>query len=131
MGDNGLKEVQKRTLIDGFALTDLNRSCCQIPVPLVNQALRIGHKRVVDENVEMILRSQQRADITIECKIGLPGAFDSLSHLRVGGVHKVSDLPAHLLLPVRERLNVFVDAGIGLVWTHGSMIPRNKALLAG
>jgi hypothetical protein len=115
IGDNGLKEVQQGALVDGFALTDLNRPRGQVPVSLVNKALGIGHEGIVDENVEMIFRSQQRADIAIERKIGLPGALDGLNHLRVGGVHQVSHLPANLLLPVRERLNVFVDAGIDLV----------------
>src|SRR6266567_4358880 len=86
MGDNGLKEVQKGALVDGFILTDLNRPCCQVPLPLVNNALGIGH-------------------------------------VRVGGVYQLSHLAAHLLLPARERMNVFVDAGVGLVCTHGSMIP--------
>src|SRR5947209_251754 len=71
IGDNGLKEVQKGALVDGFILTDLNRPCCQVPLSLVNNALGIGHDGVVDENGEMILRSQQRADVAIQRKIGL------------------------------------------------------------
>src|SRR2546430_16465461 len=78
IGDNGLKEVQKGALVDGFILTDLNRPCCQVPLPLVNNALGIGHDGVVDENVEMILRSEQRADVTIQRKIGPLCALDGL-----------------------------------------------------
>src|SRR5438045_4844774 len=36
IGNNGLKEVQQGTLVDGFALTDLNRSCCKVALSLVN-----------------------------------------------------------------------------------------------
>src|SRR5258708_823913 len=115
IGDNGLKEVQKDTLVDGFVLTDLNRPRCQVLLSLVNNALGIRHDGVVDENVEMILRSEQRADVAMQRKIGLLGALDGLGHLRVGGVHQISHLTANLLLPARERLNVFVDAGVSLV----------------
>ena len=131
IGDNGFKEVQKGALVDGFILTDLNRPCCQVPLPLVNNALGIGHDGVVDENVEMILRSQQRADVALQRKIGPPGTLDGLGHLRVGGMHQLSHLAAQLLLPSRERSNVVVDAGVGLVGTHASMIPRIKGLLLG
>src|SRR6266516_7056330 len=78
MGDNSLKEVQKGALVDGFVLTDLNRPCCQVPLSLVHNALGIGHGGIVDENVEVILRSQQRADVAVERKIGLLCAFDRL-----------------------------------------------------
>jgi len=101
IGDNGFKEVQKGALVDGLILTDLNRPCCQVPLPLVNHALGIGHDGVVDENVEMILRSEQRADVAIQRKIGLLCALDGLGHVRVGGMHQISHLAANILLPAR------------------------------
>ena len=130
IGDNGLKEVQQGACVDGFVLADLNRPRCQVPLSLVNNTLGIGHDGVVDENVEMILRSQQRADVAIQRKIGLLCALDGLGHIRVGGMHQISHLAAHILLPDRERINVFVDAGVGLVCTHAIMIPRIKGLIA-
>ena len=57
-------------------LPDLNRPCCQVALSLVHNALGIRHDGIVDENVEMILRSQQRADVAMQRKIGLPGALD-------------------------------------------------------
>jgi hypothetical protein len=131
IGNNGLKEVQQGALVDGFALTDLNRPRCQVALSLVHNALRIGHDGIIDENVEMILRSQQRADVAIQCKIGLLCALDGLGHLWVGGVYQISHLAANLLLPARERLNVFINAGVGLVSTHAMMIPRIQVLLLG
>ena len=38
IGDNGLKEVQKGVLVDGFALADLNRPRRQVPLALINNA---------------------------------------------------------------------------------------------
>jgi hypothetical protein len=131
IGDNGPKEGQQGALVDGFALTDLNRPRGPVPVSLIDKALGIGYDGVVDENGEMVLRSQQRADIALQRKIGLPGALDGLGHLRVGGMHQLSYLAAHHLLPARERSNVVVDAGVGLVGTHTMMIPRIKFLLLG
>ena len=58
-------------------------------------------------------------------------ALDGLGHLWVGGMHQISHLAAHLLLPARERLNVVIDAGVGLVGTHAMMIPRIQVLLLG
>jgi hypothetical protein len=131
IGDNGLKEVQQGARIDGFILTDLNRPCGPVPLSLVNKALGIGRDGVVNENVEMILRSEQRADVAMQRKIGLLGALDGLGHLRVGGVYQISHLAAHLLLPARKSVNVFVDARVSLVCTHAMMIPRIKVLLLG
>ncbi len=131
IGDNGLKEVQQGARVDGFVLTDLNRPRCQVPFSLVNKALGIGHDGVVDENVEMILRCEQRAYVAIQRKIGLLCALDGLGHLRVSGVHQISHLAAKILLPARERMNVVVDAGVGLVCTHAMMIARIKVFLLG
>jgi DNA-directed RNA polymerase subunit N (RpoN/RPB10) len=47
------------------------------------------------------------------------------------GVQQISHLAAHLLLPARESLNVFIDAGVGLVCTHAMMILRIQVLLPG
>jgi hypothetical protein len=131
IGNNDLKEVQQSTLVDGFALTDLNRPCCQVALSLVHDALGIRHDGIVDENVEMILRSQQRADVAMQRKIGLLGALDGLGHLRISGMHQISHLATHLLLPARERLNVFIDAGVSLVCTHAVIIPRIQVLQLG
>ena len=67
-------------------LPDLNRPRSPVPVSLVDKALGIGYNGVVDENGEMILRSQQRADVALQRKIGLPGALDGLGHLRVSDI---------------------------------------------
>jgi len=83
-------------------LPDLNRPCCQVALSLVHNAFGIRHDGIVDENVKMILRSQKRADVAMQRKIGLLGALDGLSHLRVSGMHQISHLATHLLLPERR-----------------------------
>jgi hypothetical protein len=83
-------------------LTDLNRPRCQVALSLIHNALGIGHGGVVDENVEVILRSKPRADVAIERKIGPICTFDRLGHVWVGGMHQISHLAAHLLLPERR-----------------------------
>src|SRR5207247_6140947 len=112
IGDNGLKEVQKGARVDGFVLADLNCPRGPVPLSLVNNALGIGHDGVVDENVEMILRSEQRAYVAIQRKIGLLCALDGLGHVRVSSMHQLSHLAAHILLPTRTSLNVVVNAGV-------------------
>jgi len=98
---------------------------------LVHNALWIRHDGIVDENGEMILRSQQRADVAMQRKIGLLGALDGLGHLRISGMHQISHLATNLLLPARERLNVFIDTGVSLICTHAVIIPRIQVLQLG
>ncbi len=98
IGDNGLKEVQKGGLVECFIWMDLNRSRCQVSLSLVYETLGIGRDGVVDEDVEMILCSEQGTDIAIQRKIGLLCALDGLDHIGVGGMHKITHLAANILL---------------------------------
>ncbi len=65
IGDNGLKEVQKGALVDGFVLADLNSPRCKVPLSLVYNALGIGYDGVIDEYIEMILCAEQCADVSM------------------------------------------------------------------
>jgi hypothetical protein len=102
IGNNDLKEVQQSTLVDSFAPPGFESPVLSGALSLVHNALGIRHDGIVDENVEMILRSKQRADVAIQRKIGLLGALDGLSHLRISGMHQISHLVTHLLLPERR-----------------------------
>ena len=62
--------------------------------------------------------------LPLQRKIGLLCALDSLGHVRVGGMHQISHLAAYVLLPARKSMNVFIDAGVCLVCTHGMIIPQ-------
>jgi len=87
VGDNGFKKVQKSALVNGLALANLNRPRCQVALPLVNNALGIGHDGVVDKYVDMIFGPEQRTNIATERKVWPVGAFDGLGHVRVGGMY--------------------------------------------
>jgi hypothetical protein len=51
--------------------------------------------------IALVLCGQERADIPSEDEVGLPGALDRLSHLRIGAMHKGPNLAADVLLPLR------------------------------
>lgn len=89
---------------------------------LVDEALRIGGDGVVDEHVDMVLGSEQRADVAFQREVGLSGPLDGLFHLRVGCVHQASNLTADDLLPVGKGSDVVVDARIGPVRAHPGTI---------
>jgi hypothetical protein len=81
-----------------------------------DDALRIGNDRpVVQENVDVILRGQQCADVALEHEVRLYPPLDGLDNLRVRGVHKVADLPTDVLLPGRERIDVLIDPRVLLI----------------
>jgi len=52
-------------------------------VPLVDDAVRVGDGGVVDEDVDVILRRQQRADVALEHEVRLHGALDGLLDPRI------------------------------------------------
>jgi hypothetical protein len=66
------------------------------------------------------LGPEQRADIAVQREVGQPGSLDGFDHARVGSMHQVSHLATDLLLPAREGVDVFVDAGVGLVRVQGN-----------
>ena len=67
--DNCLEEVKQSTPPDRFAFVHLNCSCRGIALPLVDDAFRVGSDRVIDEDVDMVFGSQERANVTVECEI--------------------------------------------------------------
>jgi hypothetical protein len=81
-------------------------------MPLVDDAVRVVDGGVVDENVDVIFRRQQGADVALEHEVRLHGALDGLPDLGVGGVRELAHLLADRLLPVREPPDVFVDPRI-------------------
>ncbi len=111
-------------LVDAFALTDLNRSRCLVALSLVDDAFGVRRDGVVDENVEVILRAEQCAYVAVQRKIWSICTLDGLGYVWGGGMHNISHLVANILLPSWKSMNVFVDAGVGLVCTHEIMIPH-------
>ena len=70
---------------------------------------------VVEEDVDVVLGSQQRADVALKYEVRLDGPLDRLLDLRVGLVHEVSDLVTDRLLPLGQPVDVRVDAGVFVV----------------
>jgi hypothetical protein len=54
VGDNGLKQVQQRPLVNGLTLADLYRPRRQVALALIDDAFGIGRYGIIDEDVEMI-----------------------------------------------------------------------------
>ena len=75
--------------------------------------LRVGDDRsVIEEDVHVVLRRQQCADVALQNEVGAVGELDRLGDLRVGGVDQVSDLVADVLLPGGQGVDVRVDSGL-------------------
>ena len=68
----------------------------------------------------MVLGRQQGADVALEDEVRAVGELDGLGDLRIGGVHQITDLAADGLLPVRQGIDVGVDAWISTVG-HGDL----------
>jgi hypothetical protein len=59
---------------------------------------------VVEEEVDVVLRCEEGADVALEHEVGLYGALDRLDDFGVGGVDQVAELLADALLPIGSRL---------------------------
>jgi hypothetical protein len=58
VGDDGPEHLQQGTPVDGIAAVDLHRLGGRVPVPLVDDAVRVGDGGVVDEDVNVVFRRQ-------------------------------------------------------------------------
>jgi len=72
-------------------------------VPLVDDAVRVGDGGIVDEDVDVVFRRQQGADVALQHEVRLHGALDGLLDLAVGRVRDLAYLLADRLLPGRQR----------------------------
>src|SRR5215469_312994 len=88
--------------VDPLAFPDRHRPRRLVGVTRGDDARRVGHDcAVIQEQVHVVFRRQQRADVAVEYEVGLTTALDRLRHLWIGGVNEVAQLLAHRLLPVR------------------------------
>ena len=74
-------------LVERFTLMDLNSSCGLIALSLVDDAFGVGRNGVVDEDVEMILYTEQGTYVAVQRKIWAICALDGLGYVGVGGMH--------------------------------------------
>jgi len=101
VGDDATEKGKDRWRIDVIVAVDLDRSGRGVAVSLVDHALGVGNGRIVDEDVHMILRTEQGADVAVEHEVRLDGALDRLFDGRVCLVHEVADFLTDRLLPLR------------------------------
>lgn len=73
--------------VDGVAVVHLNGSRGRIVLPLVDDALGARRDRIVDEDVDMVFGSQERANVTVQCEVGQFAPLDGLANICISGVH--------------------------------------------
>ncbi len=61
----------------------------------------------------MVLGRKQGADVALHHEVRLDRALDGLDDLGVGGMDQIADLAADILLPLRQGVDVAVNAWIG------------------
>ena len=106
--------------VDRFPLPDGHGAGGLVVVSGGDDALGIGHDgAVIKEDVDMVFRGQQGADVALEHEIGPVRALDGFGNLRVCRVDQVTNLAADRLLPVRQARDVLVHPRIGAV-CHGA-----------
>lgn len=59
------KELQQSAFIEVLPFSDLNTAGRGIAVALINDALRIGCDGIIDEDVEMVFGSHERANVAV------------------------------------------------------------------
>src|ERR687898_3545176 len=125
--DDGPKHGDERLIVDRLPPTDGHGPSRLVFVPRGDDARRIGDEGVVEKHVHVVLRRQERADVAPQDEVRTIGALDGLRNLGIGGVHQSAYPAADTLLPVGERLDVNVDAGIVGRVCHGrSRIPSSQ-----
>src|SRR6266700_2625211 len=93
--------------VERFPLTKGDGSGGLVVVAGGDDAFGVGHDRaVVEEQVDVVLGGEQRADVSLEYEVGLHGALDRLGQLRVGSVDQVAQTLAKLPLPWWQRVDV-------------------------
>jgi hypothetical protein len=68
--DDGLEYLQQCGLVDWVATVDLQARGCLVAVSLVDDAVRVAHGGVVDEDVDAILGCEQGAYIAVKHEVG-------------------------------------------------------------
>src|SRR3954453_19715247 len=79
---------------------------------LVDDPVRVRCDRVVQEQVDVVLRGQERADVAVQHEVGLHRPLDGLLDLGVSGPHNLAQLATDPLLPVRQPVYVRIDSRV-------------------
>jgi hypothetical protein len=113
VGDDLPEHREEGALVERVVLAEPDRPGRVVVVAGGDDALGIGDDRpVVEEDVDVILRREEGADIAVEDEIRLDRSLDRLLDVGVGLVDDVPDLAEDLPLPVGQAVQVVVDAWI-------------------
>ena len=102
VGDDLAEHRQQGTLVDRLVATHGDRPPCLVPVTAGDDAFRVRHDAaVVQEDVDVVLRGEQRADVAVEHEVRLDRPLDRLLDRGVRLMDEIAHPLADLLLPVR------------------------------
>ena len=108
--DDLLEHRQEGTLVDRIALAEGDGASRLVVVAGGDDALGVGHDGpVVEEDVDVVLGGEERADVAIEDEVGLDAALDRLLDSRVRRMDEIPDLAEDLPLPRGQVVEVGVD----------------------
>jgi len=119
VGDDRSEHCDQRLRVDRLSSTHGDCPCGLVLLARADDPVRVGnHRAVVEENVDVVLRGEQHAHVSVQEEERQLVALDRFGDLRVGSVDQGADL-TDVLLPVRQRVDVGVYASISRVG-HGS-----------
>ena len=119
VGDDRSEHCDQRLRVDRLSSTQGDCPCGLVLVARADDPVRVGnHRAVVEENVDVVLRGQQRAHVSVQDEVRQLVALDRFGDLRSAAWTKART--SDVLLPVRQRVDVGVYASISRVG-HGSL----------
>src|SRR5437763_6795986 len=105
VGDDLPEHRHERGLVDRLTLAKRDRARGLVVVAGSDDALRVrDDPTVVEEDVDVVLGREQRADVSVTHEVRLHPSLDRLLDRRIAGVDEVAHSVADLLLPRRQRV---------------------------
>lgn len=121
-----LDKLGKRVSVQCFASAHLYCPRGLIALSLIDDPFRVGRDGIIDENVDVVPRRQQRADVAFKHEVRAIGALDRFGNIWLGGMDQVTNLAADGLLPIGEGIDVGVNARVGDVRHCDSWLPIHR-----
>lgn len=113
VGDDLFDDGREGWRRDGLTLADRDGARRRVAMSAGDDPVRIGDDAaVVDEDVDVILGREERANVAVKHEVRELGALDGFDHLWVGGVDEVANLATDCFLPRGERDDIGVNARI-------------------
>jgi len=120
--DHCPEQLEQSSLVEFIAAADLDTTCGRVPLALVDEPVRIGCDRVVDEDIEMVLGAEEGTDVAVEHEVRSRAALDHLRHARVGLMEQTPNCLRYFALPRLERVDVFINRVFVPALSHSSRL---------